>query len=90
MEWACIRAGAIPLSKEPVRSTQGVPLERKPLGEDPVLANQRERCLAQLLAQDLIREEDKWLDYEMEEAQVKIDLSDIVLEKLVGEAVEIL
>jgi hypothetical protein len=50
MEWACIRAGAIPLSREPVRSTQGVPLERKPLGEDPALANQRERCLAQLLA----------------------------------------
>jgi len=38
----------------------------------------------------LVRDEDKWLDYEMEEAQVKIDLSDIVLEHLVGETVDIL
>jgi hypothetical protein len=37
-----------------------------------------------------VKEEEKWLDYEMEEAQVKIDLSDIVLEHLVGEAVELL
>ena len=51
MEWACIRAGAIPISRDPpARSTHGVPMERKPQGEDPVLANQRERCLAQLLA----------------------------------------
>jgi hypothetical protein len=42
------------------------------------------------LAQDLVREEDKWLDYEMEEAQVKFDLSDIVLEELVGEVADIL
>jgi hypothetical protein len=38
----------------------------------------------------LIQQEEKWLDYEMEETQVKIDLSDIVLEHLVGEAVELL
>jgi hypothetical protein len=37
-----------------------------------------------------VKEEDKWLDYEMEEAQVKIDMSDIILEHLVGETVEIL
>ena len=34
--------------------------------------------------------EEKWVDFEMEEAQVKIDLSDIILEHLVGETVEIL
>ena len=37
-----------------------------------------------------MKEEDKWLDYEMEEAQVKIDLSDIILEYLVGETAEII
>jgi hypothetical protein len=37
-----------------------------------------------------VKDEEKWLDYEMEEAQVKIDMSDIILEHLVGETVDIL
>lgn len=38
-----------------------------------------------------MKEEDsKWLDYEMEEAQTKVDLSDIILEQLVGETVGLL
>lgn len=67
-----------------------MPLEKKINNEDPALTHQRERCLAQLLATDLVKEEEKWLDYENEEAQVKIDLSDIVLDQLVGEVVNIL
>jgi len=34
--------------------------------------------------------EERWQDFEMEEAQVKIDLGDVVLEHLVGESVELL
>lgn len=41
--------------------------------------------MAKLLAADLLEGEDKWLDYEREEVQVKLDLADIVLEHLVGE-----
>ena len=67
-----------------------MPLEKKINNEDPALSHQRERCLAQLLATDLVKEEEKWLDYENEEALVKIDLSDIVLDQLVGEVVNIL
>jgi hypothetical protein len=67
-----------------------VPLERRPNGEDPAVSHQRERCLAQLLASDLVKDEEKWLDYEMEEAQIKIDLSDIVLEQLVSEVAGII
>lgn len=46
--------------------------------------------MAQLLASDLVQEEEKWLDYEMEEVQVKLDLSDIVLDHLVSETVDII
>jgi hypothetical protein len=34
-------------------------------------------------------EEQMWLDYNFEEAQVKIDLADMLLETLMGETVEL-
>lgn len=80
LHWAKVRAGALPL-----------PGSQKKAEEDPQIAHARERALALMLAQELLKEEDqRWLDYDQEEAQVKIDLSDIVLDHLIGETVELL
>jgi hypothetical protein len=43
--------------------------------------------LATLLATEVIENEYKWLNYDFEEAQVRIDLGDMILEHLVGEAI---
>lgn len=40
-----------------------------------------------MLATEVVENEHQWLNYEFEEAQVKIDLSDMILEHLVEEAV---
>ena len=45
-----------------------------------MLAKDVRSIIPNLYSLQLIEGEEKWLDYEMEEAQVKIDLSDIVLE----------
>jgi len=45
----------------------------------------RDKRLATLLAQEVIDNEDMWINYEQEETEVKIDLADMVLEHLVGE-----
>jgi hypothetical protein len=37
----------------------------------------------------VIENEEKWLNYEFEETQVKIDLGDMILEHLVAEVIEI-
>ena len=39
-----------------------------------------------MLATEVVENEHQWLNYEFEEAQVKIDLSDMILEHLVEEA----
>ena len=46
---------------------------------------QREKRLAKLLTQEIKAQEEKWLDYENEETQVKIDITDHLLEQLVEE-----
>ena len=38
----------------------------------------------------MIENEPKWLNYEFEEAQVKIDVGDMILEQLVTECITIL
>jgi len=38
-----------------------------------------------MLASEVLETEHQWLTYEFEEAQVKIDLSDMILEHLVEE-----
>lgn len=38
----------------------------------------------------MIETEPKWLNYEFESAQVKIDIGDMILEMLVTETIEIL
>lgn len=79
LHWARVRAGALP------------PSGSRKAEDDPQIAHVRERALAQMLAQELLKEEDsRWLDYDQEEAQVKIDLSDIILDQLIGETVDVL
>lgn len=48
---------------------------------------QREKRLAKLLTQEIRAQEERWLDYENEETQVKIDITDHLLEHLVEEIV---
>lgn len=50
----------------------------------------REKKLVQLLAREMIETEPKWLNYEFEQAQVKIDVGDMILEQLVNETIQIL
>jgi len=43
-----------------------------------------------MLASEVVETEHQWLNYEFEESQVKIDLSDMILENLVSEVVSFL
>lgn len=40
-----------------------------------------------MLASEVVETEHQWLNYEFEESQVKIDMSDMILEHLVEEIV---
>lgn len=60
------------------------------LFDDELFAEIREKKLATLLAREMIENESKWLNYEFEEAQVKIDIGDMILEQLVTETITIL
>jgi hypothetical protein len=52
-----------------------------------------ERCernkLATLLATDVIENEYKWINYDFEESQVKIDISDMILEFMLSESINL-
>jgi hypothetical protein len=50
------------------------------LFDEELFAEIREKKLATLLAREMIENEPKWLNYEFEEAQVKIDIGDMILE----------
>lgn len=59
--------------------------------DEDKFAEYREKKLATILAYDVEKEDkEKWLDYETEESQTKLDLADIVLDTLVEEIVECL
>ena len=47
---------------------------------EETLAMYREKSLARLLTHEIKGQEEKWLDYEVEETQVKIDVTDHILE----------
>jgi hypothetical protein len=49
----------------------------------------KEKQLDRVIYAEVLSEEDKWLDYEFEETQVKIDLADIILYELVTEVINI-
>lgn len=55
------------------------------------LTAERERRLLNLIAKEVANEcEDGWRNYEVEETQVKLELSEMVLEQLLNEVVEIM
>ncbi len=60
------------------------------LFDDELFAEIREKKLASLLAREMIENEPKWLNYEFEDSQVKIDIGDMILEQLVTETISIL
>lgn len=45
----------------------------------------REKRLAALLASDVIENEYKWINYDFEESQVKIDIGDMIMEQIITE-----
>ncbi len=60
------------------------------LFDEELFSEIREKKLATLLAREMIENEPKWLNYEFEEAQVKIDIGDMILEQLVTETITLL
>lgn len=48
--------------------------------DEELFSEIREKKLVQLLAREMIETEPKWLNYEFEQAQVKIDVGDMILE----------
>jgi hypothetical protein len=58
--------------------------------DEEFFSDTRERKLVMLLAREMIDTEPKWLNYEFEQAQVKIDVGDMILEQLVNETISIL
>ena len=50
----------------------------------------RQAKLASQLHQEIIEDEHLWLNYEFEETQIRIDLSDVILETLVQETIDFL
>ena len=58
--------------------------------DEEIFQETRERRLAQMLASEVVETEHQWLIYEFEESQVKIDVSDMILEHLVDEIVQYL
>lgn len=55
--------------------------------DEELFQETREKRLAAMLANEVVETEHQWLNYEFEEAQVKIDMSDMILEHLVEEIV---
>jgi hypothetical protein len=55
-----------------------------------IVEKQREERLQSMLIEEVNEADKGWLDFEMEETQLKLDLADMVLSDLVGEVVEFL
>ena len=58
--------------------------------DEDLFADIREKKLATLLCREIVDNEPKWLQWEFEETQTKIDIADMVLESLVIETIEFL
>ena len=58
--------------------------------DEELFSEIREKKLVALLGREMIENEPKWLNYEFEQAQVKIDIGDMILELLVTETITIL
>jgi hypothetical protein len=58
--------------------------------DEELFSEIREKKLVALLGREMIENEPKWLNYEFEQAQVKIDIGDMILELLVTETIKVL
>jgi len=79
LDWVSFKVGTLP--KEEFLVDQQF--------DEDYFTEVREKRLGSLLAQEVIDTEEIWLNYEMEETEVKIDLTDMVLDSLVSEAVKL-
>lgn len=57
--------------------------------DENAILKYKERQLDKVIYNEIFVEEEKWLDYGFEEAQVKIDLADVILYELVTEVINI-
>ncbi len=80
LDWSSFEVGTLP-SMEFVNNGKF---------DEDYFAEVREKQLATLLAQEVIDNEEMWVNYESEETEVGIDLADMALEQLVVEAVNAL
>ena len=58
--------------------------------DEDIIQQLREDQLSSIIAMEAIAQEPSWVNYEFEEAQVKLDLADMTLEGLVEETIGIL
>ena len=58
--------------------------------DEELFTELREKKLATLLCREIVDSEPTWLKWDFEEAQSKIDISDMVLEHLVTETIGVL
>jgi len=84
-QWANSRAGVLPLEHLLASSNESTRHI-----EEEVLQQHREKVLSDMLSKELQEMEQRFLDYEMHEAQVNIDLADLVFEQLLQETVQFL
>lgn len=80
-EWSLTEAGKIP-SFDLLMSNGKI--------DEELLQHQREDRLTHMIYTELLEQDSKWVDYFYEETQVKLDLADLMLSKLVEETVELL
>ena len=78
--WAVTQAGTLPRQEFVFRG----------VFDEELFSEIRDKKLIALLGREMIETEPKWLNYEFEQAQAKIDLGDMILEVLVTEAIDIL
>lgn len=58
--------------------------------ENEVLINEREKRLLASLNKDINQDDEKWKNYDIEETSIKLELTELVLDQLFNEVVEIL
>ena len=79
-EWCSIEAGTLPKPEFLIQDRF----------DEEFFTDTRERQLGTILSQEIIDNEENWTNYEAEEAQVKLDIADMLLDQLVNESVQCL
>jgi hypothetical protein len=79
--WSQMEVGLLPTAEMQVTSD---------FIDEDYLQQLREQKLASCLDTELLESDADWVNYELEEAQVKLDLADIILDHLVLEAFDLL